>query len=136
MQRARNDIIELQPIMISDNTIVKISSENERWSHVADTLLAQLKSKNFDNADVASGLNEFYLYSLAVMECSPFTFPNMTLINKLSELLPLLPRQYRQTITFQDLTQAEIERVEKRMTRRFDLGPELNPPKKHKRMIV
>ena len=136
MERARKEVIELQPMMISDDTVVEISLENDRWSRIADTLLAQLKSKNFKNADIASALNEFYLYSLAVMECSQYTFPNTTLINKLSKLMPLLPREYRQTITFQDLTEAEIERIGKRIVKRFNLGPEPNPPKKHKRMTV
>jgi hypothetical protein len=136
MEKAREEVLELQPIMISDDTIVEISLANDTWSRIADTLLAQLRSKNLKNADIASGLNEFYLYSMAVMECSNYTFPNTALINKLSKLMPLLPREYRQTITFKDLTEAEIERIGRRIAKRFDWGPEPNPPTRKKRMTV
>lgn len=130
MDRARQDAPGLQPLMASDDAAEEIDSENARWSRLVDSLLAQLKSKNDKNADVAHHLHNFYLYSMATLECSPRTFPSTSLAQKMSKLLPLLPRAFRQTVTWQDLTDAEAKRMVRRIAKRFDLGPE---PKKRKR---
>lgn len=135
MERARSDALELQPMVMFDGAEAEIASQNERWTRITDAVLAQLRSKNFKNAELAASLNSFYLYSLALVECSRYTFPNTTLVNKLSKLLPLLPRVYRQTITTQDLTEAEMGRIMKRITKRFDMGPD-DSKKKITRMLV
>lgn len=130
MDRARRDAPGLQPLTASDDDAAEIAAENERWSRIADALLAQLKSKQDGNADVAHHLHNFYLYSLAMLEPSPRTFPSTSLVRKLSQLLPLLPRAFRQTGTWQDLTDAEAKRLVRRIAKRFDLGPE---PERRKR---
>ena len=135
MQQAHQDVGDLEPWPASDEFARAIDSSNKRWSKIADALLAQLRARDYRNADLAAALHDFYLYSMAMLDCTPATFPNTALVQTLAKFLPLLPREFRQTITVQDLTPMELERVGKRIERRFDLAPSPARPKV-RRMVV
>ena len=106
----------------SDDMAPLIASENARWIRATDTLVAQLRSKRYENADLAAGLNDFYLFSLAMIDVTAHSFPSKELVEKMSRILPLLPRSYRQTITVGDLTDVELKRIEKRVAKRMGLS--------------
>ena len=102
----------------SDDMAPLIASENARWIRATDTLVAQLRSKMYVNADIAAGLHDFYLFSLAMIDITTHSFPSKELVKKMNRILPLLPRSYRQTITVGDLTDDERKRIEKRVAER------------------
>jgi hypothetical protein len=120
----RRDIAALTPIEYSDETAGEVAAENERWGDATTLLCTQLRSGNHANVDIAAGLNDFYHHSMAVMDCTRYTFPNLVLVSKLSRVLPLLPREYRQRVTFQDMTPNEIHRIERRIAKRFNMAEE------------
>ena len=134
MNRVRKEVEDLQPIPLSEEDMEEISAQNAKWSRIADTLYAQLRARMFEHADVAASLHSFYLYSMAMMDCNRYTFPTPELNEKISRLLPLLPRGHRQTITIHDLTEKELNSVKDRIAKRFDMG--MSPKKKKVTRII
>lgn len=126
MERARQEVKDLFPIIYSGEDVSEIGIQNEKWDHIVDTLIAQLRAGIVKNADIASSVHDFYMYSMAVMECSRYTFPSTHLVTKISKLFPLLPREFRQKVNIRDLTYTEKERIMKRIERR--LGMMSSPP--------
>ena len=115
----------LDPIFpYSDEDAALIHDENEKLSKRVDALLAQLRSGNLRNVEEASVIHDFYMFSMAMMDCSRFTFPDLTLGKKINNIFPLLPREFRTKVTMTDLTDKEIEKAIKRVSKRFDLGDE------------
>lgn len=118
LERAR----ELDPIPYSDDMSSEIARNNEFYNSRVDSLLLQLRHKDYKNVEEAAALHDFYMYSLGMMECDYMTFPNTKLVNKLTKLYPLLPRSYRVRVTMQDLTPGEIDKAMRRVAKRMDLG--------------
>ena len=136
MQGLSTELQSLSPITPSDDMAPLIASENARWIRVTDTLIAQLRSKRYENAHMASGLHDFYLFSLAMIDVTAHSFPSKELVEKMSVILPLLPRNHRQKVTAADLTDVELKRIEKRIAKRWNLSTASPKQKRSKSLRV
>ena len=130
MQSARGRLHDLVPLApVSDDILSVIAHQNEYWHRVAQTARTQLRMKNYRNADVANDLHHFYLFALGSFDVTDHTFPSRALSRTLSQLLPLIPFAHRDKVALQDLSEAEIRRVEARVARHLGLAT----PKKRRR---
>ena len=130
-----SEALDLQPITYSDADAATIYTLNTRWQRRVDTLLAQLRSKQYKNVEEASMLHHFYMYALAMVEVNRYSFPNTKLTQRLRRILKLLPREYRPTILYSDLSAAEIDRHIQRVSKRLDLvvSPSIRKKKSRKK---
>lgn len=124
MRSAANEVLQLEPLLYKEDLAEEIHFLNEEWSDITDTLIAQLRSQNFENAELAVHLDDFYSYSLGQIECTRNTFPNRSLVAKLGKLFPLIPREMRHKVTFRDVSEDELDRIMRRIEKRQRLPAE------------
>ena len=136
MEKARRRLISdpLIPLVPLDGTEAEISSENKFWGKITDTIVAQLRSKQYSNIEIAYDLHLFYADSNASLYgvFTDHTFPSISLAKKLSKLFELIPKEWRPTITYTDLSEEEIQKISRRIGKR--IGAATSPKRKPERV--